>query len=627
MCGIAGVLYLGEERATRMEVERMAAALRHRGPDGTGTWVSACGRCALAHTRLSVIDLDTGSQPMGNEDGAVQVVFNGEIYNFRELRRTLEGLGHRFRTRSDTEVLVHGWEAWGEALPEHLDGMFAFAVWDEWAGTLFLARDRAGKKPLFLYRDHRRLAFASEIKALLTLEDVDDTLDPAGFPLYLAYGYVPTPGTFYRAIKKVEPATWLRTREGGEAEVGRYWALDWTPRPVGEAEAVARVRDLLASAVERRLIADVPLGAFLSGGIDSTLVVGLMSRFMDRPVRTFSIGMADDPTYDETRFAALAAGRFSTEHTAFTVEANEVDLLDELVATYDEPFGDSSALPTYILSRLTRSNVTVALAGDGGDELFAGYARFLGMVLAERMPRWLVHAGDAVGRRLPHVRSFRHPFRRFSRYFEAAALPGEERLLRWIGFLPDRLNALLNHELVSLPDRRRLTESFRRPWERWREATPLARTLAVNFETYLLDDLLVKADRNSMAHGLELRSPFLDTALMEFAASLPDEYKVRRGRLKYLLRRAFPDLLPDEIVRRPKMGFGIPLPLWLRTRWRPLVEARLRSRESALHPWLRAEGVHGLVEEHLAGVADHGHALWALLTLESWLRQGRYSCR
>jgi len=562
---------------------------------------------------------------MGNEDGSVQVVFNGEIYNFRELRAELERAGHRFRSRSDTEVIAHGYEEWGEGVCRRLDGMFAFALWDEALHRLLLARDRAGKKPLFVYEGEARILFASEIKAILARPRVDDTLDPRAIPLYLAYGYVPTPGTFYRRIRKLPPATWMVLEADGSRREESFWHLDFSPVDIAPQEAVLRVRDVMRAAVERRLISDVPLGAFLSGGIDSTIIVGLMSELMDQPVRTFSIGMADDPTYDETEYARLASRRFGTEHTEFVVEAHQVELIDELVDGYDEPFGDSSGIPTHIVSRLTREHVTVALTGDGGDELFAGYARFQGAVLAERIPRWLVSAGDAVGRRLPHNPDFRSFSRRLSRFFAAAALPGEERTLRWIGFFADRLEEMLRPELRDILTREEITESFRAPIERNRHLSPLARTLALNFETYLLDDLLVKADRCSMAHGLELRSPFLDTGLMELAATLPDDLRIRRGRLKFLLRNAFQDLLPEPILKRGKMGFGIPIPTWFRTHWRPLVEERLLGSEARLWEWLQPEPVRRMAVAHFSGSADYGHQLWALLTLETWLRRGRYS--
>lgn len=636
MCGIAGILEWGrlarpdrrrdpQQSPLLPAVRAMAASLSHRGPDDSSAWASSGGFCALGHTRLEVIDLETGGQPMGNEDDTVQVVFNGEIYNFRELRTELENAGHRFRSRSDTEVLAHGYEEWGEELPGRLDGMFAFGVWDAKQNRLFLARDRAGKKPLFVYEDESRLAFASELKALLSLPGLDDALEPEAFPLYLAYGYVPTPATFYRRIRKLSPSTWLSVEGDGAKRQGRYWRLDFSALPVRDAQAGKALRSLLARAVEKRLVSDVPLGAFLSGGIDSTIVVGLMSQLMSEPVRTFSIGMEDDPRYDETRYAQVAADRFGTEHTAFTLGAQEVGLLDDLLDAYDEPFGDSSGLPTYIVSRLTKEGVTVALTGDGGDELFAGYPRFLAAALAARFPRWVLEGGGAMARVLPHNQDFKSLSRRAQRFFAAAALPEEERMLRWIGFFPDRLGSLLRPELSELLPREKLTASFREPLGRNSHLSPLARTLALNFETYLLDDLLVKADRCSMAHGLELRSPFLDTALVEFAASLPDRLRIRGKTGKYILKEAFRDLLPEPIRRRGKMGFGIPLPIWLRTHWRPLVEDRILGPGSALWNWLRTEPVTELVNEHMAGTADHGHQIWALLTLEGWLRRGRFS--
>ncbi len=634
MCGIAGIVRLTPHGPppTREEALAMARSLRHRGPDGQSAWVSPSGACALGHARLKVIDLVTGDQPMGNEDGSVQVVFNGEIYNFVALRGRLEARGHRFRTRSDTEVLAHGWEEWGDTLPEHLDGMFAFAVWDEGRARLFLARDRAGKKPLYLARAGGRLAFASEIKALLALDGAPFEVREEAVPSYLAYGYVPGTETFYRGIEKLPPATCL-TLEGDREARRTYWALDWRPaspdaagtggtsRAGDSATAPAeRVRALLGDAVERRLVADVPLGAFLSGGIDSTIVVGLMRECVEGPLHTFSLGFADDPTYDETSFARMAAHRFGTDHTEFTVEAQSVELVDELVEAYDEPFGDSSAIPTHIVSRLTREHVTVALTGDGGDEMFCGYPRFVGMAVAERMGRWPAAVGDAIGRRLPHHPDFRHPMRRFQRFFAAAALPAEERMLRWIGYLPE-VERYLRPDLAARVDRARLTESFRAPWERLAGASPLTRAMGLNFETYLPEDLLVKADRCSMAHGLELRSPFLDTALMEFATGLPDRVRRRGGTLKWLLRHAFADLLPPGIAKRGKWGFGVPLPTWFRTHWRSLFEARVLAADARLWAWLRREPVEALWREHLGGGADHGHALWALLTLETWLRR------
>ncbi|MBI4521381.1 MAG: asparagine synthase (glutamine-hydrolyzing), partial [Gemmatimonadetes bacterium] len=511
MCGITGIVTFRDEPASELAALTMAETLRHRGPDRRSTYLAPSCRCALGHSRLSIIDLATGDQPMANEDGTVQVVFNGEIYNFPEVRKELEAAGHRFRTRSDTEAIVHGYEQWGDRVAEHLDGMFAFAVWDERRRRLLLARDRPGKKPLFLYRDGRRLLFASEIKALLADAALDDALDPQAVPLYLVYGYVPTPRTFYKTIRALPPASCLAVEADGSVREWSYWDLDFTPRRLSIPEAEDRLRSLVREAVSRRLVADVPLGAFLSGGIDSTIVVGLMSELADERVRTFSIGYADDPHYDETSYARLAAGRFGAQHTEFIVGAQSIDLIDRLVNAYDEPFGDSSAIPTYLVSQLTRQHVTVALNGDGGDEMFGGYLRFYGAIIAERMPRALARLGDALGRRLPHNPNYRSASRRFSRFFRAAALPMDERMLRWIGFFADQVDTLLRPEVRAGCATTDWSASFREPLGRVAHLSPLARTLYLNFWTYLLDDLLVKADRCSMAHGLEMRSPLLDT--------------------------------------------------------------------------------------------------------------------
>ena len=622
MCGIAGLVSgAGAPPASEAVARAMAERLRHRGPDHRDAWASPSGRCVLGHARLRVIDLVTGDQPMPNETATVHAVFNGEIYNFRELRAELVGLGHRFRSQSDTEVIVHGYEAWGDALPERLDGMFALAVWDEPRRRLLLARDRAGKKPLFVARAPGLLAFASEIKALLAVPEVRAraTIDDGALPFYLAYGYVPAPRTFHRGVMRVPPATALVLEDGGELREWRYWRLDFTPRAISYPEAKARVRELARTAIAKRLVADVPLGAFLSGGIDSTLVVGLMSELVTEPVRTFSLGFADDPTYDETRFARLASERFGTRHTEFLVEAHALERLDRLVEAYDEPFGDSSAIPTHIVSELTRGHVTVALTGDGGDEMFAGYARLGALAWSERMPGWLRRAGSVVAGALPHHPDFRSLPRRVSRFLAAAALPADERMLRWIGYLPDRVDELLRPGVGEGVSRSELLAHFRAPLERTARLPPLSRALALNFETYLPEDLLVKADRCSMAHGLELRSPLLDTALMELAASLPARHLVRGRVLKRVLRDAFADLLPEPILRRGKMGFGVPLPVWFRTRWRPVFEARVLDPEARIWRWLERAPVQALWSAHQEGRADHGHALWALLTLAVWL--------
>ncbi len=600
----------------------MAKALRHRGPDEQSAWASDSAPVALGHARLSVIDLATGDQPMATPDGKLTVIFNGEIYNFAELRAELVGLGHAFRTRSDTEVLLFAWREWGEGMLGRLEGMFAFALWDEDRQQLVLARDQAGKKPLFLYRNAGLFAFASEIKAFRTLPGVRLQVDPEAIPLYLAYGYVPAPGAPFIGVTKVPPATVLTVNVEGWVTKRRYWEADLRPRAVSTTAAERTVRELLDAAVKRRLISDVPLGAFLSGGVDSSAIVARMARFSDERVRTFSIGFEGAPIYDETAWARKAADLIGTDHTEFRVGAQSVDLVDKLVAAYDEPFGDSSAIPTYTVSGLARESVTVALTGDGGDELFAGYDRFIGAQVAEGLPTAIVALGDAIGQRLPVHANFRHPTRRFARFFRAAAMPAPERTLRWIGFFADRLEEVLQPDVLAQLDPERLVESFRAPLRGPTAGhTALSAALKLNYETYLPEDLLVKSDRCSMAHGLELRSPFLDTALVEYACSLPDGLKIHGGEKKAILKRALSAELPRELLYRPKMGFGIPLPQWFRGEWAPLLQERVLDPQAALWRWVRREPVVRMVKEHMAGRADFGHQLWALLTLQVWLEQ------
>jgi asparagine synthase (glutamine-hydrolysing) len=619
MCGIAGILrFDGGQPAPLAGATR---CLAHRGPDGSGVYAPRNQPVALAHTRLSVIDLDTGDQPMLTIDGAVAIVYNGEIYNFRELRKELAARGHAFRTRSDTETILLSYLEWGEACVERLDGMFAFALWDVRNQSLLLARDRVGKKPLFVYRDDRQLVFGSELKAVLAVEGVDARLDPAAFPLYLTYGYVPTPRTFYQNISKLPPAVALTAHPDGTTTERRYWDVHFgqTMQHGSVVEAAAALRPILRTAVQHRMVADVPVGAFLSGGLDSSIVVGLMSELSDRPVRTFSIGFAGDASYDETRYARMVANHFGTEHTEFVVEPDAFDIFDDLVTAYDEPFGDSSAIPTAIVSRLTRSRVTVALTGDGGDELFAGYARMHAAAASERIPALMRSAGGAMASMIPAGGSFRSLPARAARFLSAAAQPLPDRYVQWIGFFPEVQSLLRRDVFTAGADRAATRSSFRDHLDR-HEYSTLGNVLTLNFRTYLLDDLLVKADRCSMMHSLELRSPFLDTALIEFAAGLPDRYRFKRGRTKYILRRAFDTFVPKAVIERSKMGFGVPIDLWFRTRWRPVTESRLLDPQSPLLAWLDAAAVAAVVNAHMSGRMNRGHQLWALLTLDGWLR-------
>jgi asparagine synthase (glutamine-hydrolysing) len=615
MCGIFGSVGapLGAET-----MERVLAAIRHRGPESQG--VTQLDGATLAHARLRIIDLSpAGAQPMPNEDETVWATFNGEIYNFQELRGRLERAGHRFRSHTDTEVLVHGYEEWGEGVVDQVDGMFAFGIWDSARRRLLLARDRAGKKPLFYVEHGGRFLFASEIKALFAA-GVPLDIDPEGLVGYLAYGYIPPPGTLYRGVRQLLPATQLVLGADGVPRTRRYWSFDFQPRdgrPPDEHEAAAKVRELLTAAVRKRMVADVPVGAFLSGGLDSTIVVGLMAQLGHR-ARTFSIGFEGDPRYDETHYARAAARAFDTEHTEFRVGPGDFELIEKLVWHHDGPFGDSSGIPTYVVSRLTRQHVTVALNGDGGDELFAGYLRFIGAVATERVPGLLRPLAGWAGRLLPPGGPSRGLPARARRLLTALDLPLGDRLARWTSYFALSLDETLTPAL--LPHSRGVLDFHRRFFAARNGHSTLALALNHNFGSYLPYDLLVKMDRTSMAHALETRSPFLDTALIEYVSGLPDGYKLRGRTTKYILRRAFDSLLPASIKGRGKMGFGIPLATWFRGSLRAYLMDHIASPRSLINQYVRADVVARMVDAHMRRTADHEHELWALLTLEIWLR-------
>jgi asparagine synthase (glutamine-hydrolysing) len=595
----------------------MRAALEHRGPDGCGLFAAANHPVGLAFRRLAIIDLSRAAdQPMSSEDGSIHIVFNGEIYNFRELRAELTSRGHHFRTQSDTEAIVCLYQDEGVEAFRRLDGMFAIAIWDGRTRQLVLARDRAGKKPLFMYRDGRRLAFASEIKAFFAHPDIPIEIDPDSIPAYFALGHVPSPRTFYRGIEQVPPATVVVVDERGGITASQYWTLPTATRQVEHEEARAEVKRLLTRAVEKRLVSDVPLGAYLSGGLDSTIVVGIMAGLTGERVKTFSIGFEGDDAYDETPYARLASERFGTDHTEFHVSPAAIDLVDPLIWHHDGPFGDSSAVPTYLVAQLTRRHVTVALTGDGGDELFAGYLRFQAATMAERVP-WIVARalrGTIGSMRGPA--NDRHWLARARRFARFADLPLAERLDSWSSPFVQKVDALLAPDFrASLSDGR-----DRRPVAPARGMTPLARALRHNFETYLVDDLLVKADRCSMASALEVRSPFLDRDLIEYVTMLPDRFKLSRGRTKVILREAFGDLVPPAIMARKKMGFGVPLGRWFAGELRSYVASVLLPKDARYRAYLSGAYVEDVVRGHTAGGENRGHELWNLLCFERWLQ-------
>ena len=618
MCGIAGIVARGRTPLapeSQSHVERMVARLRHRGPDSSGSWVAPSGRCVLGHTRLAVIDLETGGQPIRNETGSIATVVNGVIYNFESLRSRLKDRGHVFRSTGDCEVVVHAYEEWGLDLVEHLRGQFAFAIWDDEKRRLVLGRDRMGIKPLFVYHDGERMAWASELKGLMQNPDLDAGLKPSALPSYLAFGYVPTPGTFYRNTRVLPRASCLILEEGFEPRIRPYWEVDFDPRPVSMAEGKREIRRLVRQSVERRLVADVPVGVLLSGGLDSTIIAGVMASLIQGRLSTFTATFEGSPTYDEAPFARLVSQQFGTVHTEVQVGPDCIAQLDTLVDAHDGPFGDSSALPVYAVTKLARENVTVALSGEGADELFCGYLRFRAMEMASMVPAWAAGLGRRILSALPHDPHFRSPRRRILRFFEAAGLPEEERWLQWVGFFVADLGRVMKPDAGELPD---VTASIREAMSGRRNV--LARALSANFGTYLVDDLLVKADRMGMANSLELRTPFLDTDLVEYAAGLPPRLLRRRGTLKYVLREAFSDMVPPAVLDRGKQGFAVPLPEWFRGPWRGVLQERVLTADARLWEWLDRTYVTDRAEAHMERKIDFSQQLWALLTLETWLQ-------
>lgn len=585
----------------------------------------------LAHVRLKVIDLsEAAEQPFLSDDGELALTFNGEIYNFESLRSALEGRGVRFRSRSDTEVILRQYEVHGLAGLDELDGMFAFALLDRRAGRLVLMRDRVGKKPLYYARTAEGgLAFASEPKALALCPGVDLGLDPSVLPELLVYGYVSTPRTLYRGIEKLPPAHRLVFELGtGRTEISRYWSLARCRprRHISVAEAKMEVRCRVSEAVGRRLVSDVPLGAFLSGGIDSSVVVAEMARQSPGRVRTFAVGFDDDPSFDESRYAREVAARFDTDHTEIRVSSRSGADLEALLHYYDEPYGDSSGLALHAIAQATRQHVTVVLSGDGGDEAFAGYTRFRGALLPSRLPGRLgAHLRRALNR-FPDATGYKSPVRLATRFLEYADRSPDEQLLAWNAFFAGPHLARLLRADVFGP-------SFD-PWTPMRAQLGLLGQLRAegrdrldqvlhhNLATYLLDDLLVKADRMTMAVSLEARSPFLDTALLESAFSMPSALKLHHGSLKWILREAYREQLPASVLDRQKHGFGVPVGRWWNEGSRAMVDDLLLAPQARLFDYLEASAVATLVGEHRSGHKDHGQRIFLLLQLELWLRRG-----
>ena len=636
MCGLAGVLDPRREHdsaSMRGLVERMTATLVHRGPDELGIHLEP--GIALGHRRLSIIDRAAGQQPMANEDGEVTTVFNGEIYNHDALRAELSSLGHRFRTRSDTEVIVHAWEAWGERCVERFRGMFALAVWDRREQRLFLARDRLGIKPLcYAELPDGRLLFGSEIKALLACPELPRVLAPEAVEEYLAFGYIPDPRSLFAHVRKLPSGHTLTVRRGHAAGTpAPYWDVAFEPAAVaGGPNLAARAAELterLGEAVRIRLIAEVPLGAFLSGGIDSSAVVAEMSALSERPVTACSIAFTD-PRYDESGHARRVARHLGVVHHVETVDADRLDRIDELARLFDEPFADPSALPTYEVSRLARQHVTVALSGDGGDEVFAGYRRYRGYAREAQLRRWLPEAAcrsvlGPLARLYPKADRAPRPLRARAT-LEALAADPIGGYLRSVAIVDDATRRRIrSSELARALQGYRADRVLRRHAaaapDRAAARDPIGLAQYLDLKTWLPGDILTKVDRASMAHGLEVRVPLLDHQLVEWAARLPTAHKVRGGEGKRVLKQAAQRRVPRSVLERRKQGFDMPVAAWLRGPMRERMRDALLGERLLDTGYFHPAEVRALVDDHLSGRTDHARTLWALLMLEAFLRQ------
>ena len=624
MCGIVGIVRNDAKPVDEQLLTRMNDAIRHRGPDEDGYYLN--GSAGLAMRRLAIIDLKSGQQPIHNHDRSSWIVFNGEIYNYLELREKLEKLGHTFYTNSDTEAIVHAYDQYGADCPNHLRGMFAFAIWNERTQELFLARDRVGKKPLLYAHVNGQLIFASEFTALLLHPDVSRDIEPAALDYYLSFMCIPAPLTAYKAIQKLEPGHWLRWRNG-EVERQRYWQPDFTKKiKISEEEAGERTVEILREAVRVRLMSEVPLGAFLSGGIDSSAVVALMAQESSERVKTFSIGF-DEKDFSELHHAKRIADYVGAEHHEFVVRPDAMEVLPILVEHYGEPYADSSAVPTYYVARETRRHVTVALNGDGGDESFAGYERYFALGLTEKyrkaVPSFVRESViKQLAKRIPGSPTKRSRLNSAKRLLDAVPLPRADRYTRWVSVFNEETKKPLYSDLFRQQTQAADPTGLLAEWFAKANGIGIVDSMLLTDQmTYLPNDLLVKVDIATMAVSLEARSPFLDHHVIEFAASLPQDLKLRGMTTKYLLKKVLRKLVPSENLNRRKMGFGVPIGHWFRGEMQPFLREVVLSEKAMRRGLFNPPAVKQLIELHARGERDYSHQLWTLLMLELWFNR------
>jgi asparagine synthase (glutamine-hydrolysing) len=624
MCGIVGIANGNSRGIDREVLEKMNRCIAHRGPDDDGFYVKE--NVGLAMRRLSIIDVAHGKQPMRNESKTAWIVYNGEIYNFQDLRKDLDDKGDKFYTNSDTEVILHLYDHYGADCVQYLRGMFVFAIWDERKKSLFIARDRVGKKPLlYSHQTNGDLIFGSEFQALLAHPQVSREVDNEAIHHYLSYLCVPAPLTAYKQIRKLEPAHWLEWKNG-EIKTERYWLPDFNKKiKISEPEAEAETMRLLREATKMRMISEVPLGAFLSGGVDSSTVVALMAEESSQPVKTFSIGFEEED-FSELKYARRVAEHIGAEHHEFIVKPNAMEILPTLVEHYGEPYADSSALATYYVARETRKHVTVALNGDGGDESFAGYERYFAMRLAEKYNRL---PAILRGKLIEKVFSFvptseirRSRARDIKRFLKAASLPKVERYFRWVSAIDRETKQNIYTEDFGKSVAEFDSAQFLQTWFAKANGVGIVdATMSTDQMTYLPNDLLVKVDIASMAVSLEARSPFLDHKVIEFAASLPESIKIRGKETKYLLKKVASRVVPPEVLYRKKMGFGVPLTHWFRGEMKDFLGEVLLSEKSMKRGLIKPEAVRNLIEQHTTGKQDFTFQLWTLLMLELWFQR------
>jgi len=630
MCGIAGIIYKAKKDIKKEIMEKMIAEMHHRGPDDKGIYIgegiSGKTNAILGHCRLSIIDLSPlGKQPMSNEDGQIWITYNGEIYNFQELRDELKRNGHRFRSRTDTEVIIHGYEEWGVNVIKRLRGMFAFGIWDSKKEEVLIARDRIGQKPLFYFSNNNIIAFASSLYSLLMVPEVEKEIDPIAIHHFLTFQYIPSPFTIFKKVKKLSPGHYHIWKNGFK-ESKKYWKINFKYKTKESIyEIKAHIRETLINSVKMRLISDVPLGAFLSGGIDSSIIVGIMAELSSEPVKTFSIDF-EEQAFSEIKYARMIANRFNTEHHEFTVKPKALEILPKLIRQYGEPFGDSSAIPTYYVSKVTSNHVKVTLTGDAGDENFAGYKRY-------QYAKWfeLFKYIPKTIRNNPLI-SFliRNPFNYPKKQFFKKLLKiissidsssGKNYLLQIKVFAEDEKDEIytddFKKELEGVNSITLIEEFFQKA----ETADLLDKILYTDIQSYLPDCLMVKVDVASMANSLEARSPFLDHEFIQYVASLPSSYKLKGNHSKWILKETFKDIIPPAILNRKKMGFGVPIEIWFRSDMKEFVYDTLLSKKAEQRGIFQKEVVEKIINNHIKKEENNAYKIWLLLNLELWFQE------